>query len=319
MLGYALRRLPSAIGVLIAASVLVFVLLRLVPGDPAMVLAGADAGPEAVAALREQLGLTGSQVSQYFTWLGALLTFDLGRSLVIGGEIGDLIVVAAGNTLALGGTALVVAVVASFLLSTVSVILDRGWFTSAITGFSTMAVAVPNFVTGVLMVLLLGVLWPVLPAGGAPPEGLLARPDITIQYLLMPALCLATPVTASLTRFLSEGLRSEMEKPYVVTARAVGVSRARIVLTQALPNALPSTVTVLGLQLGHLLGGAVIVEAIFAWPGLGHLLERSITMRDYPLVQVLLLLSVVIFVLVQLVTDIVNASLDPRIRLGGQK
>ncbi len=167
-------------------------------------------------------------------------------------------------------------------MSTVSVIVDRRWLNSVVTGFGTVAVAIPNFVTGTILVVLFGVVWAVLPAGGVPRKGFLDDPGISVQYLILPAVCLALPIAAALTRFLTESLRSQLAEPYVTTARALGISRRRIVLTQALPNALPSTVTVLGMQVGHLLGGTVLVEAIFAWPGLGHLIERAISSRDYP-------------------------------------
>ncbi len=172
-------------------------------------------------------------------------------------------------------------------------------------------------VTGLVLVLVFAVLLRLLPAGGTPPDGYLARPDITLQYLLLPAICLALPAAAALTRFLTESLRTQMRQPYVMTARALGIPRRRIVLTQALRNALPSSLTVLGIQFGTLLGGAVLVEAIFAWPGLGRLVEQGISARDYPVVQVLLLLSVAVFVLTQLLTDVLQATLDPRIRIEG--
>ena len=318
MLKYSLRRIPSALLVLVAGSVLIFVLLRLVPGDPASMLAGPDASPEALTALRNDLGLNGSQIGQYFAWIGGILTLDPGRSLILGGDIGTLLRDAVGNTLILSGTALVLAVVVALVASTVSVIVDRGWLNSVVTAFGTVAVAIPNFVTGAILVVLFGVVWMVLPAGGIPRRGFGDDLGITAQYLILPACCLALPIAAALTRFLTESLRSRLTEPYVTTARALGIGRARIVLTQVLPNALPATVTVLGIQIGHLLGGAVLVEAIFAWPGLGYLIERAISSRDYPVVQVLLLLSVGLFVIVQLLTDLVNAWLDPRIRLEGK-
>ena len=318
MLSYALRRLPSALLVLAVGSIVIFTLLRLVPGDPASVLAGPDATPQALEALRDELGLNGSPLVQYFSWIGGILTFDLGRSLILGGEISALMLDALGNTLLLSITALIFAVAVALGLSTVSVIIDRRWLNSIVTAFGTVAVAIPNFVTGALLVVLFGVVWAVLPAGGIPRKGFLDDPGITVQYLILPAVCLGLPIAAALTRFLAESLRSQLAEPYVTTARALGISRRRIILTQVLPNALPSTVTVLGMQIGHLLGGAVLVEAIFAWPGLGNLIERAISSRDYPVVQVMLLFSVVLFVIVQLATDLVNAWLDPRIRLGSQ-
>ena len=316
MIRYLLRRVPSFLAILLIASVLIFSLIRLIPGDPATTLAGPDASPQAIAAIRHDLGLDRSLVSQYVDWLGQVVTFDLGRSYLIGGDIGTLVVRGLGNTLALTITALVIAIAISLVLGPLWGASSRRSVDALITGVNTVTVALPTFVTGVLLILLFGVLWPVLPTGGVPPDGFLARPDITVQYLFLPALCLALPVAAVLTRFIAETLRSELRQPYVVTATAIGVSRRRIVVRHALRNALPTTVTVLGLQVGNLLGGAVLVEAIFSWPGLGQLLEQGISRRDYPVVQILLLLSVTVFVAIQLLTDLAHALLDPRVRVG---
>ena len=317
MARYVLSRLPSAAGLLLAASLLIFWLMRLVPGDPVDTLAGPDASPGARAAIRAELGLDQPFWSQYVGWLGDLLSLDLGRSFVIGGQISDLLVDGATNTIVLTLAALTLAVTAALATSVLAVIADRQWVDAALSGMNTVALALPTFATGLLLVLILAVVFPVLPSGGTPPDGFVARPDIAVQYLLLPAVCLAVPVWAGLTRFLTEALRTQLRMPYATTARALGIEHRRLVLTQALPNALPAAVTVLGIQFGTLLGGAVLVEAIFTWPGLGRLIEQAISDRDYPVVQVLLLLSVAVFVLTQLVTDVVHAWLDPRIRLGG--
>ncbi|GAA2054649.1 ABC transporter permease [Williamsia deligens] len=318
MTSYVLRRLPSAVVVLVGASVLIFAVIRLVPGDPASSLAGPDATPESVAAIRHQLGLDRSVVAQYLSWVGGVLTFDLGTSFVIGGDIGGLVIDGLGNTLALAVTAIVLAVLLAVAVSVSTVLYPRRWLTSLSAGVNTVSVALPPFVTGVLLVLVFAVAIPVLPAGGVPPGGYLTRPDITVQYLLLPAVCLALPVAAALTRFLTESLRTELGKPYIVTQRALGVRERDIVLRSALRNALPSMVTALGLQVGQLSGGAVLVEAVFAWPGIGQLIEQGVSRRDYPVVQVVLLLSVAVFVLVQFATDIVHAWLDPRIHVGAR-
>ncbi|MFD3591751.1 ABC transporter permease [Nocardia sp. NPDC058640] len=318
MTGYLLRRLPSALVVLFAASVLIFLLLRLVPGDPASILAGNDATPDSIAAIRHQLGLDRSIPVQYLSWLADVFTLDLGRSYMIGGEIAELVGRGLSNTLALTGTALLLAVVLSVSVSVVSVLWPNRWLSTVVAAANTIAVALPTFVVGPLLVLVFAVALPVLPAGGVPPDGFIARPDIAVQYLLLPAICLALPVAAALTRFLTEALRTELTKPYVLTARSLGVPHREIVTRGALRNALPTMLTVLGLQTGHLLGGAVLVEAVFVWPGIGQLIEQGISRRDYPLVQVLLLLSVAVFVLIQLITDIAHAWLDPRIRIGGR-
>lgn len=317
MLRHVLSRLPSALAILLAASILIFLLLRLVPGDPATILAGPDSSPEAVDAIRTSLGLDQPVWEQYVHWLGSLLTGDLGRSYLIGGQIADLLSEGLVNTLALAASALVLAVAFALVVGVASVLSPRRWVDALITGANTLALALPTFVTGVLLVLAFAVVLPVLPAGGVPPAGFAARPDITAQYLLLPAICLGLPVAGAITRFLSEALRTELGQPYVLTARALGIGHRRIVLRHALPAALPSMLTALGIQVGNLLGGAVLVEAIFTWPGLGQLIEQGISRRDYPVVQVLLLLSVAVFVVVQVLTDLAHAALDPRIRIGG--
>lgn len=316
MTRYLLRRLPSVVTVLVGASFLVFALIRLVPGDPASSLAGPQASPDAVAAVRTHLGLDKPLLSQYVAWLGDVARLDLGRSYRLGGSVRELVGAGSVNTLVLTLAALLIAVLLSLLIAVSSVLVDRPWLDAIVAGLNTLAVAVPTFVSGLVMVVLFAVVLPVLPAGGVPPDGLWVRPDITAQYLLLPALCLALPATAALTRFLEESLRTQLRAPYVTTARALGIPRRRIVLTQALPNALPTAITVLGLQVGQLLGGAVLVEAIFGWPGLGQLVEEAISGRDYPVVQVVLLLSVLVFVGTQLMTDLLHARLDPRVRDG---
>ncbi|WP_235736519.1 ABC transporter permease [Nocardioides alcanivorans] len=316
MVRYVVRRLPSALITLFLASILVFILVRLVPGDPVATLAGPDASAETRDAIRSQLGLDGSPITQYFHWLGSMATGDFGTSYMIGGSISELVGAGALNTVVLAGTALLIAAGIALVVGVASVLSQSRVLDAIVSAMNTVAVALPPFVTGVVLVVLFAVTWPLLPAGGVPPQGFWASPDITVQYLILPAICLSLPGASVLTRFLTESLRSELRQPYVTTARALGISRRRIVLTQALPNALPATVTVLGLQVGALLGGAVLIELIFAWPGLGMLVEQAISNRDYPLVQVLLLLSVAVFVVVQVLTDVVHAWLDPRVRLG---
>ncbi len=318
MTRYALGRLPGALATLVLASIVIFSLLRLVPGDPAAALAGPDATEETLAAIRHELGLDRPFLLQYVSWLGGVFTLDLGRSYIIGGEIGALVRAGLLNTAVLALSAMLIAIVLAFTAALLAVVVDRPWINAILTGANTAGLAIPTYVTGLVLVVVLAVLVPILPAGGTPPAGLFAQPDVTAQYVLMPALCLALPLSAAIARFLTEALRTELSQPYVTTARAVGISRRRIIVIQALPNAVPAALTVMGLQFGALLGGAVLVEAIFAWPGLGQLIEQAISGRDYPVVQVMMLVSVGVFIVVQLVTDVVHAAVDPRIRLGAE-
>ncbi|MFJ4868766.1 ABC transporter permease [Streptomyces sp. NPDC088757] len=312
MRGYLLRRLPSALLVLLVASFVAFAVLRLVPGDPAAVLAGPDASAETEAAIRARLGLDEPLPAQYLRWLGGLLTGDLGPSYAIGGQTADLIGDGLGATVELTLAALLSVVVLGASFGILGATSRSRWVRTAVRVVTTGALAVPPFVTGVLLVLLFSVLLGVLPPGGRVP--LLTAPDLGVQYLLLPALCLALPSAAVLGRYLKDGIERALGEDYVRTATAAGIAPRRLLWRHALPNALPPVVTLLGMQTGNLLGGAVLVEAIFAWPGLGQLAEQALVRRDYPVVQDLLLLLVTVFVLVQLLTDLVHAWLDPRIR-----
>lgn len=319
MTGYLLRRIPTAIVVLFAASLLIFSLLRLIPGGPEVALAGPDAGPEALAAIRHDLGQDRGFFIQYFSWLGSVLAFDLGTSYQVGGSIGDLVTFGLGNTLILTAVGAGFAIIFGLTLSLAATIRPNRVLDALLTGVNAVAIALPTFVVGTVLIVVFGIAWRLLPAGGTPPDGLTDDLWISAQYLLLPAVTLGLPAGAMLARFLTEALRTELEQPYATTAIATGASRRDVVLNHALRNALPSTITAFGLIVGTLLGGAVLVEAIYGWPGLGLLIEEGISARDYPLVQVLILISVAVFVLIQLAADIVHAWLDPRIRLAGTR
>ncbi|MER7393919.1 ABC transporter permease [Streptomyces sp. NPDC000151] len=312
MRSYLLKRLPSALLVLLLASFLIFGILRLVPGDPASALAGPDADAATVAAIRDRLGLNEPLLAQYGSWIGGLVSGDLGPSYVIGGDTADLITGGLGATFELTLGALLFAVVLGAAFGVLGATARSRWVRTAVRVATTGALAVPPFVTGVLLVLVFSVAVRVLPSGGR--VSLLEAPDLAVQYLLLPSLCLALPSAAVLGRYLKDGIERTLGEDYVRTATAAGVAPRRLLWRHALPNALPPVVTVLGMQIGQLLGGAVLVEAIFAWPGLGQLAEQGLVRRDYPVVQDLLLLLVTVFVLVQLLTDLVYAWLDPRIR-----
>lgn len=312
MRGYLLRKIPSALLVLLLASLLIFAILRLVPGDAAESLAGPDASAESVAAIRHQLGLDQPFLAQYASWIGDLLTGRLGPSYAIGGQVADLIGSGLGPTVELTLGALFFTVSLGLLLGVLGATSRRPWVQALVRALTTGFLAVPPFVTGVLLVLVLAVGLAVLPSGGR--VGFLTAPDLELQYLLLPALCLALPSSAVLARYLKDSLEHALGEDYVRTATAAGVPARRLLWRHALPNALPPVVTLLGMQTGQLLGGAVLVEAIFAWPGLGQLADQALTRRDYPVVQDLLLLLVAVFVVIQLLTDVVYALLDPRIR-----
>jgi peptide/nickel transport system permease protein len=313
MLSYALRRVPSALLVLAVASVLVFAVPRLAEGDAADVLAGPDATAATRDAVRQDLGLDQSPVHQYLLWVRGLLTGDLGTSYIRKQPAAEAIGAALGQTITLTSAALLLAVI---LGGAAGVILGAGrnrFLTRPMGALVSLAFALPPYVSGVLLVLLFAVTVRLLPAVGYMP--IQDDPDIAVQYLIMPALCLALPACAVIARFLAASVRQVMDEDFIRTGVAKGLTGRRLVSAHVIPNALPPVLTVLGIQIGQLLGGAIVVEAIFGWHGIGDLLVNSVLNRDYVLVQDLLLFTVAVFVVVQTLTDLAHAAVDPRVRL----
>lgn len=316
MIRFVLRRLPSALLVLIVASVAVFFVLRLAPGDPAVTLAGPDADQEVVNNIREQLGLNEPLIVQYLIWLKGVVTGDLGDSYILQAPIAELIGNSLLNTVELATGALILALAFGGLVGFVLGSSRSRWVQVVLGSLNSVAFAVPTYVTGVLLILLFAVTYRILPSGGVGPG--LADFEIGVQYLLMPAIALSLPTAATIARFLAASMRQTLDEDFVQTAVAKGLSSRRLLFAHVLPNSMPPVLTILGIQIGQLLGGAIIVETIFAWPGVGQLLLQAVIGRDYLLTQDLLLIAVAVFVVVQIVTDIVDAAIDPRIRLGAQ-
>lgn len=313
MLRYAARRLPSALLVLLLASVAIFPILRLAPGDPAVVLAGPDPTPLVIESIRQELGLNEPLPIQYGRWIGGVLTGNLGRSYVLNAPISTLIVQRAGNTLELALAATLLALALGLALGTLGAVVRAKSIQTIFAIVTTFSLATPTFISGLVLVFVFAVMLRVLPPGGHVP--LLPDPREGLRYLALPAVCLAVPLSAVITRFLRTALLQVIHEDYFRTAVAKGL-RDRVVLSRhAMPNALPGVMTVVGIHVGQLLGGAVIVEAIFAWPGLGQLILRAVLDRDYLLVQDLLLLAVAVFVVIGTATDIARALVDPRIRV----
>lgn len=313
MARYALRRLPSAVLVLLLASLAIFFLLRLASGDPAATLAGPDASDETVAAIRRNLGLDEPLAVQYLVWLRGIVTGNLGDSYILHAPIAQLIGDSLLNTVELAVGALLLALVGGGVVGYLMGTTQRRSLQTVLGTATSFGVAVPTYVTGVLLVLVFAVTYHVLPSGGIGPG--LSQFSIGSQYLLMPAITLSLPTGATLARFLAASMRQALDQDFIQTGIAKGLRRRRLMIAHAVPNALPPVLTVLGIQIGQLLGGAIIVETIFAWPGIGQLLLQAVTGRDYLLTQDLLLIAVFVFIVVQIITDVVDAAMDPRIRM----
>ncbi len=301
---YVIRRLLSGFFILWAAASLVFFLMRLLPSDPVEIILGEAARPSQVETLRRELGLDRPLWAQYWTFLRGLARGDLGRSLISGQKVSRIIISHLPYTLKLAFLSIVITLLLSFPLGLISFLnpkLDLPVFL-----ISTSGLAVPNFWLGPLLILLFSVKLKLLPVSGA---------DSPAHFIL-PALTLATALSAYLVKIIRKSLHQEGAKPYVLALLARGLSKKRVLLFHILPNALVPIVTVVGLEAGALLTGTIITERVFSIPGIGTLLIRAIGERDYPLVQGLVLFISGVYVLINLAVDLSYPLIDPRIRLG---
>ena len=304
MLRYLLRRVLLTIPVLLGVATLVFSLIHLVPGDPAQAMMGDGASPQDVAELRKSLGLDQPLLTQYGTFLRHAVTGDLGKSFRTGQPVTTMIIERVPATAELAIAAMLVAILIAIPLGVIAAVwkgtaADYGAMTFALAG-----VSIPNFWLGPLLAIVFAVELGWLPVSG---RG-------TIAHLVLPAISLGLALAAILARMTRASLLEELDELYVRAARARGVSRPAAVASHALRNSMIPLLTIVALQFGAVLTGAVITETIFAWPGIGRLLIQSIGFRDYPTVQGCILLIAVTYVTVNLVTDLMYGVLDPRIR-----
>jgi len=305
MLSYITQRLLQAIPVLIGISVLTFLMLHLVPGDPVLIFAGDKPMTEARAAeLRHQLGLDRPLWVQYWDYASHALRGDLGRGLRSQRPVLDSILEALPSTLQLTFAALLLATLIGITLGIVAAVAYRTWADTASMGVALLGVSMPVFYSSLLLIMFFSFRLGWFPATG---QGGLER-------LVLPATALGLASAAALARLVRSSMLEVLRQEYIVTAQAKGLSARAVVLRHALKNALIPTVTMLGLQLGALLGGAVVTETIFSRPGLGRLAVDAIAMRDFPLIQGTVLFAAATYVLVNLVVDVLYAWIDPRIR-----
>lgn len=314
MLTYLVRRLPSIAFLLVAASIVAFALPRMAPGDPAVAIAGPDASPETLELIRTEMGLDQPFVTQYFAWVGGVLVGNLGMSFTTGRPVAELIGARLSSTLELAIVAGILMVVIGIALGIATATARRPFVRGALDALNSALLAAPPFLTGLFLILLLGIAVPILPVSGE--VSLLEDPIIGIQYLILPALALALPQAATVGRLVATSMRATAGEDFVDLAIAKGVPRGVVVRRHILRNSMGPALVTIGLRFGELLAGAIVVEAIFARHGLGSLAVASVQTRDYLVVQVLILGAVAIAVLMQLLTDLGVATLDPRIRLG---
>ncbi|GLQ57067.1 ABC transporter permease [Devosia nitrariae] len=315
MFGFLLRKLPSVAMVAFISSIIAFVLPRLAPGDPALTIAGSDATPEQLAAVRERMGLLKPLYQQYFDWIFGMFRGDLGESFIMRRPVASVIGSRLESTLELALLAMLLMIIIGLALGIAAGSPRSKWARAVLDAMTTVFLATPPFLTGLLLILFLGIFVPILPISGE--VGFLEDPLLALQYLILPAVALALPQAAIVARLLQTAMNSARGEDFVDLAKAKGVPPGQITRRHVLRNSLGTAVVALGLRAGDLLAGAIVIEAIFARNGLGSLAVYSVQSRDYVVLQVLILGAVVIAVFIQLFSEIILAALDPRIRLEG--
>ena len=312
-LAFVLRRVLMTVPMLFVMSVVVFLIIRLVPGDPVRTMLGFRATDANVLELRHRLGLDQGLPSQYVTWIGRLLRGDLGADIVSHAPLAELLAQRLPVTIELTGLSMLLAVAVGVPLGVQAATGSR-WIGRLTEGFVVFGISIPDFWLGIMLVLLFTGTLALLPPSGYVPFG--RAPVANLRYMTMPVLTLAVGEAAYILRTTRAAITAVMGRPFVTFLRAKGVGRGRIVFGHALANAGPAIVTVIGIQVGVLLGGAIIIETLFALPGIGRLVVTGINQRNYPIVEIGILTIATIFIVVSLVTDLLVGWLDPRVADG---
>jgi ABC-type dipeptide/oligopeptide/nickel transport system permease component len=303
MFFYALRRLALAVPVIFGVIFAVMLTIEMIPGDPVTLMLGEYATKEAVAQVRETLGLDKPLLVRYVQYLGSLAQGDLGRSIREGRLVSQEIADVWPATLQLTLSALLISVIGGVLAGIVSAVWPNSFFDGVVRLLSLFGLSMPVFWTGLSLIILFSLWLPWLPVGGSG----------SLRHLLLPAVTLSLPSLAMVARMTRSSVLEVLREDYIRTARAKGVRERVVILKHGLRNACIPIVTLLGLQVGQLLGGAVLTETVFSWPGMGRLIVRAIFARDYILLQGAILVFALAFVVINLIVDLSYAAFDPRV------
>lgn len=286
-------------------SSIVFFVIRIIPGDPALVVAGMDATEEAIEVIRAKLGTDQPLAAQYFQWLWKVVRFDFGESLISGQSVIKLVFQRFPLTLSLALLGILISIVIAIPLGVLSAVKRWSLWDYSGMAFSQIGMAIPSFWLGIMLLLILAVKIPIFPLFGAG----------SIVHLILPAISLGIARAAIILRLTRASMIEELSKEYVITARAKGLTERMVKYKHALKNALLPVVTITGIQLGYMLGGAIITEQVFSLPGLGRLFLTGIYQRDFPLIQGGVVFVAIIFSLINFIVDILYSVLNPRIRI----
>jgi len=311
---YIAKRLAALVPILFGLTLVVFFIMALIPGDPALAILGAYATPENVARLNAQLGLDQPLPLQYVTWLTNLLQGDLGRSYSLNRPVLDEVLERFSATLILAGAALVLCTIFGLLAGIVSAVRQYGLADKAVTLLVLVGISMPSFWLGLLLILFFAVELRWLPASGMVAiYGGGDLPDL-LRHLILPAVTLAAVATGVVARLTRSAMLEVLRQDYIRTARAKGLPERRVIYQHAFKAALVSIIPVIGIQAGFVLGGAVYIETVFQWPGIGRMLVQAISTRDILLVQGGVLVVAASYVLINLLVDVLQSLVDPRVK-----
>jgi ABC-type dipeptide/oligopeptide/nickel transport system permease component len=305
LFAFASRRLGRLVLTIFLISTIVFFVIRIIPGDPALVVAGMDATEEAIEAIRTKLGTDQPLAAQYFQWLWKVVRFDFGESLISGQPVIKLVFQRFPLTLSLAVLGILISIVIAIPLGVLSAVKRWSAWDYAGMAFSQIGMAIPSFWLGIMLLLILAVKIPIFPLFGSG----------SIVHLILPAVSLGIARAAIILRLTRASMIEELSKEYVITARAKGLTERMVKYKHALKNALLPVITITGIQLGYMLGGAIITEQVFSLPGLGRLFLTGIYQRDFPLIQGGVVFVAIIFSLINFTVDILYSVLNPRIRI----
>ncbi len=311
MLAYLIRRLLFALVVIAGVATISFALLHLIPGSPVDAILGTESNPEARAALERQLGLDRPVAVQYVSWWGNLLRGDLGESVMTNQSVAQLIWQRLPVTIPLAVFSMTIALLIAIPAGILSAIRRNTWIDGVVSVVAFAGLSIPGFWLGTLLILGFSVHWQIFPPGGY--VSVFQDPIDGLRHLILPAIALGTTFAAVLTRMIRSSMLEVLGADYIRTARAKGQTEQRVLVGHALRNALIPAVTIIGVQVGALLSGALIIEQIFSLPGIGRLTVQAVLDRDIPLLQGCIITIALIFVVVNLLTDLLYVYLDPRI------
>lgn len=316
MVGYILRRLVIAIPVLLIVGVIVFSLVHVTPGDPASVILGPDATDEQIQNLREEMGLTQPLLEQFVDWFGGVIRLDFGQSFYLNMPVTHALFDRAEITLLLTIYSLLIAIIIGLPIGIIAAVRSNSLLDRALMVISLSGAAIPNFFLGILLIMFFAVTLQWLPSGGY--TSITADVGEHFKSMIMPAIALGFSEAALLARMVRSSMLDILRDDFIRTAWAKGLRQRSVIMGHALRNVLIPSVTVLGFALGALLGGAVVTETVFTLPGMGRLVVQSVERRDFPVIQGAVMLIAMIYILVNLLVDILYVFLDPRIRYGGK-